>query len=288
MKQAIIFILTLLSFEGFSQVDSTTTPTPLLTPQVLDSTKAAKNKKQLMILPAKVGFNLDKGESASQAITIQNTLDDTMRINFSFVDWERDSTGQHKHYYKPGFTHSCQSWVSFDRSYVEVAPGQTEVITVTMKIPDSASAIEEMKWAMLLATPMDNTVMTKGKNYTTGVRKTSSLGIHLYQTPPSITKKEVKMISFTELTDKSYRITSENTGGLQTSTLYSIELTSLSTGERTKLGPNEAPLFPGQRRVMDFKLPETIAKGKYTAVAIVDVSDDEVALEVAEKEIEVK
>ncbi len=283
MKQIIIlFLLTILSSEGFSQMDSTRQAV------AADSISKALNKKQLLILPAKLGFNLDMGQSASQPITIQNTLDDTMRINFSFVDWERDSTGNHKHYYKPGFIHSCQEWVSFDKSYIEVAPGQTQIITVTMKIPDSAIATTEMKWAMLLATPLEHTTMTKGKNYTTGVKKTSSLGIHIYQTPPNITKKEVKMVSFTELTAKTYRITSENTGGLQASTLYTLELTSLSTGERTKLGPNEAPLFPGQRRIMDFKLPETLEKGKYTAVAIVDVGDDEVALEVAEKEIEIK
>lgn len=257
-----------------------------------DSTQAASAgtdsvKKQLLILPGKLGFNLQRGDSASQAIIIKSTLDDTMRISFEFVDWERDSVGKHKYYFKPGFEHSCARWVSFDRSYLEVLPGQTTSILVTMKVPDSAEAVSEMKWAMLLAKPVEAQNVAKGMKVETRVKQVSALGIHIYQTPPTITAKEVSMVSFSELSKNMFRITSKNTGPTQAISMNSIELTSV-TGEKTVLGPFEAPMFPGQRRVIDFQIPETLAKGKYTAMAIIDVGDDEIPLEVAQKEIEIK
>ncbi|MBS1690494.1 MAG: hypothetical protein JSS96_17310 [Bacteroidetes bacterium] len=69
---------------------------------------------------------------------------------------------------------------------------------------------------------------------------------------------------------------------------YSIELSSEATGEKTIIGPKEALLLPGQKRFVDLQIPKTLPKGKYTAVALIDPNDDEVPLEAAQKEIEIR
>jgi hypothetical protein len=67
-----------------------------------------------------------------------------------------------------------------------------------------------------------------------------------------------------------------------------LELSSSETGERVSLDPQVVPMFPKQERYVDFTLPSTLPKGKYTAIALVDANDDEVPVEAAEKEIIVK
>ena len=69
---------------------------------------------------------------------------------------------------------------------------------------------------------------------------------------------------------------------------FSIELSSAETGAKTALGPKLIPLFPQQDRYVDFTLPADLAKGKYTALAVIDAEDDDVPVEASQKEIIVK
>jgi hypothetical protein len=55
-----------------------------------------------------------------------------------------------------------------------------------------------------------------------------------------------------------------------------------------KEGKDPFKILPDQVRNIDFIIPDTVPKGKYTAVAMIDANDDEVPLEAAQLEIELK
>ena len=124
---------------------------------------------------------------------------------------------------------------------------------------------------------------------TTAVTMTMAVGIHVYQTPPNIQNKAIKMLDFTELAGQhKYRIIGHNEAGVQLNGKFSIELANAETGERTVLGPLAAPLFPDQIRYMDFEVPANLPKGKYTAVALIDAGDDEIPVEAVQAEVTIK
>ena len=255
-----------------------------------DSTPIGK-PKSVTIYPARLVFNLDRGGTRSEAITVSNTTASKFQLALEFQDWTRDTLGNHIYTPAGASKQSCAGWVTFDKPFLEMEPGQTTTVTVTMKVPDTEEAIAEMKWTMLVFSAVsEKKAPTKGAIFEAKVASKYGIGVHVYQTPPNVTNKEVKMLSFNELpgSKNTYRIACKNVGGTQLTGKFSIELSDTQTGAKTALEPKSIPLFPQQSRYVDFSLPANLPKGKYTAIALIDASDDDVPIEAAQREIEVK
>lgn len=250
---------------------------------------APQMAKNIAVTPATLSFNLDKGGKSSQSVTIRNGSETKQQLSLDFVDWSRDTVGRHVHLAPGTSAQSCASWITLDRPFVELEPGQSTTVTITMSVPDNEPAVAEMKWTMLLVKIIREKIAPAKDAKTQAMINTNmGMGIHIYQTPPNVTNKEVKMLAFTALSEKnSYRISCKNVGGVQLSCKFYLELASNTTGEKTKLESKIVPLFPQQNRFVDFALPAGLAKGKYTAVAMIDANDDDVPIEAAEKEITV-
>jgi hypothetical protein len=231
----------------------------------------------ISVQPMENEFNLKAGKSKEIKLFINNKSNRKMQFNIYLNDWNRDSLGVHV-YSAPGTEpNSCARWISMDKKFVEVDSGQKVAIAVKMQIPDSASAVETMKWAMLFIESIEES--TAPENHTTihaEIVPKMRWGVHIYQTPPSITTKEIKLLSFKPVLDTAnmFRITCQNTGKVQTRCKAYVELSSMSNNKKTTLPEIEVPLFPGQKRCFDFRLPANIAKGKYTLVGAVDGGAD--------------
>lgn len=288
MKQA--KILAILALLCNTVICAAQTPIQANVP-IPDTTKK-KNSIGIAVKPVRIDFHLSKGEVAYQPIYITNNFSTTMQFKARFMDWMRDSTGGHI-YGEPGkFPRSCASWMSFNKDLIEIEPGKTGEILVRMKVPDDDSAVKEMKWCLVFVESVaENKAYKPSDSSRAHVRAIMRVGIHILQTPPSLAdKKDVKMLSFNSVTGEKnkYRILAENTGETQLECKSYIELQSLATGEKTTIPATEFPLFPKQKRYMDFTLPDTLPKGKYTALGIVDAQEDDIALQASEAEIEIK
>ncbi len=281
-KNLLLFFLGLIPFSIFAQ-ENTAPPQKSPLP-------ASAEHDNISVFPATLSFNLDKGGTSSQAITIKNTTKDKYQLALEFMDWTRDTVGQHI-YGPPGSSRqSCAAWVSFDKPFVELASGESANVTVTMKVPDNEAAISEMKWTMLIVkTVTEKIAPSRSAKVETIINKTLGIGVHIYQTPPNVTNKEIKMLAFSELPAKnSYRVSCRNVGGTQMFCKFSIELSSNETGKKTTLESKVVPLFPQQDRFVDFTIPEGLPQGKYTAIALIDANDDDVTIEAAQKVITVR
>ncbi len=251
---------------------------------------AQGNDAGLYIDPATIDFNLLNGQSSSSQITIVNKLNIKKQFSIYINDWQRDTLGKHL-YQVPGTnSRTCSKWISLDKTFVELEPGQSTVVNVKMTVPDSADAVKQMRWAMVFIESIDEKkVPTKADGVMTSVQTKFRVGVHVYQTPPTKINKEVRMLSFEPVPDfenQVYRIVCENVGDVQLKCSGFLELSNLSDGSKTMLPAIDFPMFPEQKRYIDFMLPKGLAKGKYTVMAMIDAGED-VPLEAAQKQIDI-
>jgi hypothetical protein len=244
----------------------------------------------IMIQPATMNFSLNSGQNQTQTIYIINRMDVKKQFTLYLNDWERDTVGGHRYYAPSTLDRSCARWISLEKLNVEVNPGEVIPINVRLHLPDSADAVKEMKWAMLFIETIEEKKAPKVEGVTTVIGNRMRVGVHIYQTPQSVATKDIKMLNFDakpNSNDSVYRIVCQNAGDIQITCKSYIELSSLEDGKKIAVEPIEFPMFPQQKRFVDFVLPANLRKGKYTVLAAVDGGND-LPLEAAQKIIEVK
>jgi hypothetical protein len=246
----------------------------------------------IAIRPATFDFHLHKGESAVTNVMVTNSQNKPMQIKLSLGDWVRDSAGNHNYFDAGVLPRSCARWVKLSQSFVEIPANSTSDFALTITAPDSASVDSAMRWAMLFVDFAEERTIPKSTQagVTTVMVKKQRLGLHIYQTPPSLHTKNLKMIDFKPVAGKknTYRISVKNTGDVQIGCKAYLELTSLSeSGGGRRIEAEPFPMFPDQYRIVDIVIPDDVAKGKYNVIAVADAGED-VPLQAVQDEIEVK
>ena len=244
--------------------------------------------QNLGVYPTTINFNLSNGQSEAQTITISNGSSQKVQFRTYLNDWVRDSVGGHA-YYDPGtIDRSCSNWITLDKSFIELEPGETAQLTIQIRIPDSAGATSKMRWSMLFIETVQEQLSRDDNQAAAAVRNLLRIGVHIYETPPGISEKGIAAIDLKPMKDvpNVYNFLCKNTGDVMLECKASLQLTSLSTGEETKLDFVEFPMFPGQRRYVTFEIPKNMPAGKYNVLGILDAGDD-IPLEAVETNIEV-
>lgn len=247
--------------------------------------------QRVSINPTILNYNVSAGETSTQTITIINLSETKQAFELTLGDWLRDSLGSHK-YLAPGSTkNSCANWVKLDNNIVEVEAKQTREVRITLNAPSDPLQFKDMKWAMLFVQNVTEQAGDKAAagKVTAKLTEVFRFGIHIYQTPPTVTNKEAKAISLKQdsLDKKVYNFMIANTGGTQLTCKARLELTNIDTGKEIKLEDVEFPVFPGAKRIVQLPLPADIPKGKYSMLALLDY-DTSMPLEAVEQSIEIK
>lgn len=247
--------------------------------------------QRINVNPTILSFNANAGTTSTQVITIANLSDKKQAYQLSLGDWLRDSVGGHK-YFPPGtLDRTCAPWISFDNAVVEIEPQKSRDVRVTMNVPSDPKAVSEMKWAMIF---IQNVLEQTGDENKEGklkatIREVYRIGIHVYQTPINANYKEARAISMQpDKKEKNlYHFTMQNTGKAMLECKVRLVLTSLSDGSETKLEEQEFPVFPGGKRIVQLLIPPTVAKGKYSMLAVLEY-DNDMPLEAIETNVEIK
>jgi len=248
--------------------------------------------QQVGIQPATLDFHLSPGRTEAQVVKITNLSSQKMVFQLSLADWLRDSTGAHQYFRADTLPHSCASWVKLEKNSIEILPGRSEDILIRLQGPSDAQAFQQMKWAMLFlqsAPEQDNTAH-KNKETETKIQQLLRVGIHIYQTPPSVTNSgAARAVALREAPDEknAYDFSMINTGGTMLQCKVHLELTSIETGREIRSDIIEFPVFPEGKRVIRLKIPAATSSGKYSALAVLDIGEES-SLEAIEKNIEVK
>ncbi len=240
--------------------------------------------------PTTLDFKLANGQSEAQVVNITNSSKAKVQFRLYFNDWIRDSLGGHEYYEPNTIPRSASRWVTVNRNFIELEPGQSTTVTVKMAVPDSAEAANEMKWSMLFIETVQEQTAAASKTPQTSVRNLLRIGVHIYQTPPTLTKKEVKIYDLkpaVDTTPNAYNLVCQNTGEIMLECKSYLEVTSLADGKKTKVEALEFPMFPDQRRLVRYELPKSLAKGKYSVLGVIDGGED-LSLEAIESTVEVQ
>lgn len=245
--------------------------------------------QNLGIHPTTLHFTLGAGQSETQVIHISNGAESKkVQYRVYLNDWLRDSTGGHEYYRPDSLSRSCARWITVNKNFIELQPKESVDLTVKLQLPDSPAAASEMKWAMLFIETVEEQINAGAKQAQATVRNLLRLGVHIYQTPPTLTGKEVKLLDLKpdDSIKNAYNIVCKNTGEVMLDCKAYIEVTA-TDGKKTKLDAVEYPMFPGQRRLVLFELPKNLPKGSYSALAVIDAGE-ELSLEAIESTIEIK
>jgi P pilus assembly chaperone PapD len=246
--------------------------------------------QRFAIQPGILNFQVEPGNTQTQVIRITNITDKKVTFQAYLADWLRDSLGGHEYYRPDTLKRSCASWVVLNKNLVEVAPMGTEELLVVLRGPADAKSFEEMKWAMLFLQTVQekDSSAAGGTELKTEVRELMRIGIHIYQTPSAINKTEAKLVSFeADTTKNAYVFHVENAGQVMLQCKSYVTLTNVTTGQEYKIDRVEFPVFPDGKRYIKFIVPDTVPRGKYSALAILDIGEDEELLAL-EKSIELK
>jgi hypothetical protein len=247
--------------------------------------------QSVRIQPTVYDLHLSNNESLTQTLSISNTSTKPVAFQLYLGDWLRDTSGGHQYFKPDTLNRSCASWVSLSKNYIVIEPQKSEELTLKFKAPEDVAKFKEMRWAMLFleSAPATDEEAKESKQLQTQVKQILRVGIHIYQTPPTVNKRSIKVLDLKPVNEKnnSFDFWLHNTGDVMLQCKADLELTNISDGKTVKLEKVEFPMFPEGKRKVNFKLPADLPKGTYSILAKVDIGEDD-DIEAIEKTVIVK
>lgn len=247
--------------------------------------------QKFSIQPGILHYQVEPGKAQSQVVRITNVSDEKMAFQAYLGDWLRDSTGGHEYYRPDTLNRSCASWVKLNKNFIEIGPKQTEELMIVLRGPFAPAAYDKMRWAMLFLQSVQekDSAAAKSKVVKTEIKEVMRVGIHIYQTPPTVNKAAAQAISFNKIDSENnkFAFSVANSGQVMLQCKASLTLTAIESGKDFKLDKIEFPMFPDGKRLVKFEVPPTVPKGKYSALAVLDIGEDE-TLQAIERTIDIK
>lgn len=214
----------------------------------------------------KLFFDAAPGTPATAYLTLSNPSKRPMEAGISLADWQRDSTGNIVYFPAGSTPNSCSPWLKvIPGERFTLQPGEAKQFTVIMQPPAQA---DSLKNSMLFFTQL-NTEAAKGEQGM-HIQIAVRVGVQVIYTPPGLHAKEIDILTFINSKD-SLQTMLQNTGQLEANGKAACELLHLTSGKKTTLPDLEFYTLPGARRILRWRLPTGLEKGKYTATMMVDV-----------------
>ena len=256
--------------------------------------KEVPKTEGISVSPAHFHLNLKPGQTKTYEISVTNDTKTSKKFKVSAFDFNMNGKG--KSTFLPNGTgkYSLSKWMSISPSFIEVKAGVKKVVKFTVEVPDDESG-NYAAWSVIMIEQEEprNTIEPPKKGEGTvalGVIPTFAFGIFVYQNPPNVSDNSVEITNFTmDETEKGkiVKIEAENTGnGIAYCTSY-IDLTNLTTGEQQRLLVKRFTIVPELIRDFAFKLPDSLKKGQYLAVGVLDFEGSE-EIQVAKMKFENK
>lgn len=250
------------------------------------------NAQHVNIYPTILDFQIGQpGEVQTEVVNITNNSNSPQAVRAYFGDWNRNEDGSHTYYEAGTQQFSCALWSSVDKNLIELAPGESKQIVLTLTGSENIQDFEKMKWAMLFleSTEIKEPIKPEENKVITRINDVIRFGLHIYQTPPSLNKYAVDLQSLDQSPEDGnyFDLGIENQSELMIYSRSHLELTNIETGEEFSTEKEECPIFPLGKRKVSLHLPENLPSGKYSMLAIMDYGDPN-SLEAIERIIEIK
>ena len=295
----LIIILTMNASMMFAQADSVAKKSAVKADSVAKKTSVKEQAPEnqftgIAVSPASFHLNLKPGSTQVKELTISNDTKVMHKFQLSLSDFRMGRTGKPEVIKAEDSKYALSKWISLSPTYVELKPGESKKIGITIRIPGDESG-NIAAWTLINVDNLkDKAPLSKDKvnekALNIGVSTNFGFGVYVYQNPPNVAVNNVaiqKIIYKDTAGVKNVSMTVKNIGdGIGFCTSY-LELTSLATGKKVKLGTKQFTILPQFYRDFTYALPANLAKGKYSALGVIDYGNDE-DIKVAELEINIE
>ena len=245
------------------------------------------------VSPSHFHFTQEQGQIKTYDITVKNTTSTAKSFNVNIYDFDMNGKGKSS-FLPPGEgKYSLSKWMNISPTFIELEPFKTKKVKVTVSVPSDDNG-RKAAWSILMIeqeAPRSNLVNTKkdGNTVAFGIVPTFAFGIFAYQNPPNVLTNNIEFTEFQFLENDAVNkllLEVQNKGdGIAYCTSY-IDLTNLDTGEQQRLRVKNFTIVPDLTRDFIFNLPQTLQKGKYLAVGVLDYESSE-EIQAAKLEFEI-
>ena len=245
------------------------------------------------VSPSHFHFTQEQGQIKTYDITVKNTTSTAKSFNVNIYDFDMNGKGKSS-FLPPGDgKYSLSKWMNISPTFIELEPFKTKKVKVTISVPSDDNG-RKAAWSILMIeqeAPRNNLVNTKkdGNTVAFGIVPTFAFGIFAYQNPPNVLTNNIEFTEFQFLENDAVNkllLEVQNKGdGIAYCTSY-IDLTNLDTGEQQRLRVKNFTIVPDLTRDFIFNLPQTLQKGKYLAVGVLDYENSE-EIQAAKLEFEI-
>lgn len=240
----------------------------------------------MTVSPGKLYYKLAPGASATQKIVVSNPNNRELEIGVSMNDWDYDTLGNNQTYEAGSLKNSGSAWVQvMPGSYFTLQPNEKRELDIILTVPNDANTSIPVHTAMLFLTQL-NPGDARAQDGTS-IKVSVRMGVKIYHSFSQVEERNIEVVNFTDIlpskddtaTGGFLELSLENTGKTWLEGKVKWEILNTQTGTKTKLEDQEIYSLPGDKRTVRQSLPANIAKGKYTATAIVNYGNkDELKL----------
>lgn len=229
----------------------------------------------ISVSPPRVYYEMDRGQTKTEKVTVTNvSINNTLDLAVTLGDWQYNDMGDNMMYPPDTLATSCASWVNINGpSFLSLKPGESRALEVSLTVPATLDDSIPVHTAMLYVTQMNPTdnIDHQGANMKVSVRS----GIKLFQrtTIPRLKKLEIKNMVYKKETN-NIQLTFDNIGNVWTDGNVITDLVSKTTGETISLKNIIYYTMPGDHRILNIPLPESLKKGSYTATVLLDLGNE--------------
>jgi hypothetical protein len=220
-------------------------------------------------------FNLSPGQSASNAVDVQNDTNQTQTINIDSVDSELATGGQFtcKQAVEPKT--DVGSWIALQQTSVTVPPNSDKVVPFTITVPNSNKINVGEHDGCITLEASSQTAAPSNKN---GILLSFRTAIRVVVTiPGQLIKKMVMNTVKVTNGNKGYFIVTpsfSNEGNVSLDTKLSLQLVSLFGTSSGLVNEGTMPVLPNSSMNPGYEISHPFWGGFYMAKAIASYNDN--------------
>ena len=240
----------------------------------------------MTVSPGKLYYKLSPGASATQKIVVSNPNNRELEIGVSMNDWDYDTLGNNQTYDAGTLKNSAASWIQvMPGSYFTLQPNEKRELDIIFTVPAGANTSIPVNTAMLFLTQL-NPGDAKAQDGTS-IKVSVRMGVKIYHSFTQAEERDIEVTNFTDILPAKdnkenggfLELSLQNTGKTWLEGKVKWEILNTQTGTKTKLDDQDVFSLPGDKRIVRQSLPANIAKGKYTATAVINYGNkDELKL----------
>ena len=222
----------------------------------------------ISVSPIRVEHLVKPGEKGTDMISVTNDGTDPTRIKVSIEDWKLTKEGNPAFMKVGGNPYSCAEWIRINPVDFRIAPGQTREVRYTVTVP---SEVQEggYRGAIIFETVPDVTPGEKMKRVLLKGRIVTIV-YEVVGNPPVLghaagLKAEPKKQGV------DFVLTLQNTGKVHYRTKGTLTVKDAADQKAFEVEIPDAPVLPDSNREIRITYDKSIPKGKYSALAVVDI-----------------